>query len=133
MCALKSLKSISFMCAATLGIALFVHAQSSPIQFTGEAFVPGGPLNLWYRQPAADHPAVQPVGAPAIAAATAAWVKALPLGNGRLGAMIFGGVVNERLQLNEDTLWAGGPYDDVNPDARGALPEVRRLLFADNL
>ena len=48
---------------------------------------------------------MQPVGAPAIAAATSEWVKALPVGNGRLGAMVFGGVVNERLQLNEDTLW----------------------------
>jgi alpha-L-fucosidase 2 len=52
----------------------------------------------------------------------------LPVGNGRLGAMIFGGVVHERLQLNEDTLWAGRPYDPVNPDAKAALPEVRRLL-----
>jgi alpha-L-fucosidase 2 len=122
-------KSISFICAATLAAALFVHAQSSPIRFTGEALVPGGPLNLWYRQPAADHPFIQQVGAPAIAAATAEWVKALPVGNGRLGAMVFGGVINERLQLNEDTLWAGGPYDPVNPDAHDALPEVRRLLF----
>ena len=42
--------------------------------------------------------------------------------------MVFGGVVHERLQLNEDTLWAGRPYDPVNPDAKAALPEVRRLL-----
>jgi len=42
--------------------------------------------------------------------------------------MVFGGVVHERLQLNEDTLWAGRPYDPVNPDAKDALPEVRRLL-----
>src|SRR6185369_4312666 len=56
--------------------------------------------------------------------------RALPVGNGRLGAMVFGGVVEERLQLNEDTLWAGAPYDPVNPDARDALPEVRRLLAA---
>ena len=61
-------------------------------------------------------------------AGTAEWVRALPVGNGRLGAMVFGGVVNERLQLNEDTLWAGRPYDPVNPDAKAALPEVRRLL-----
>jgi alpha-L-fucosidase 2 len=58
------------------------------------------------------------------------WVRALPVGNGRLGAMVFGGVVHERLQLNEDTLWAGRPYDPVNPEARNALPEVRRLLAA---
>lgn len=67
---------------------------------------------LWYRQPAA------------------AWTEALPIGNGRLGAMIFGGVTQERLQLNEDTLWTGGPYDPINPQARAALPEVRRLIAA---
>ena len=44
--------------------------------------------------------------------------------------MVFGGVINERLQLNEATLWAGGPYNPVNPDARDALPEVRRLISA---
>src|SRR5688572_9598196 len=66
---------------------------------------------LWYNQPAQE------------------WVEALPVGNGRIGAMIFGGVRKERLQLNEDTLWGGGPYDPVNPEARDALPEVRRLVF----
>ncbi len=82
------------------------------IDYTGEAPAPEEPLTLWYRRPAEQ------------------WVEALPVGNGRIGAMIFGGVVNERLQLNEDTLWAGGPYDPVNPEARAALPEVRRLIFA---
>jgi alpha-L-fucosidase 2 len=53
----------------------------------------------------------------------------LPIGNGRLGAMIFGGVNQEHLQLNEDTLWAGGPYDPNNPRARTALPKVRQLIF----
>ena len=43
--------------------------------------------------------------------------------------MVFGGENRERLQLNEDTLWAGGPYDPVNPDAKAALPEVRQLVF----
>lgn len=56
------------------------------------------------------------------------WVEALPVGNGRLGAMVFGGIHQERLQLNEDTLWAGGPYDPSNPEARDALPQVRQLL-----
>lgn len=59
------------------------------------------------------------------------WVEALPIGNGRLGAMIFGGVARERLQLNEDTLWAGGPYDPSSPDALRALPEIRRLVFEE--
>ncbi|WP_322963639.1 glycoside hydrolase family 95 protein [Sphingomonas fuzhouensis] len=70
---------------------------------------------LWYRQPAK------------------AWTEALPIGNGRLGAMVFGGIARERLQLNEDSLWAGGPYDAVNPAARSALPEVRRLIAAGRL
>jgi alpha-L-fucosidase 2 len=68
-------------------------------------------LTLWYRQPAQK------------------WTEALPVGNGRLGAMVFGGVTNEVLQLNEDTLWAGGPYDPNSPDALAALPEVRQLIF----
>lgn len=65
---------------------------------------------LWYDRPAAK------------------WEEALPVGNGRLGAMIFGGPGEERLQLNEGTLWAGGPYDPVNPRAKEALPKVRQLV-----
>ena len=79
--------------------------------FTGEAPPPAEPLSLWYRRPAPD------------------WTEALPVGNGRLGAMVFGGVERERLQLNEDTLWAGGPYDPDNTNALAALPEARRLIF----
>jgi alpha-L-fucosidase 2 len=88
---------------------------------------PASPLTLWYRAPASDHPLVLRANGPG---ADAEWVRALPVGNGRLGAMVFGGVVHERLQLNEDTLWAGRPYDPVNPEAREALPEIRRLLAA---
>ncbi len=66
---------------------------------------------LWYRQPAA------------------VWEEALPVGNGRLGAMVFGGAPVERIQFNEETLWDGYPRERVNPKAREALPEVRRLLF----
>jgi len=69
-------------------------------------------LRLWYRRPATQ------------------WVEALPLGNGRLGAMVWGGAKHERIQLNEDTLYAGGPYDPTPSGALAALPEVRRLLFA---
>src|SRR3546814_13514836 len=56
--------------------------------------------------------------------------EALPIGNGRLGAMLFGGIKRERFQLNEDTLWSGGPYSNVNPRARQALPKIRDLIFA---
>src|SRR5688572_30584889 len=58
------------------------------------------------------------------------WNQALPLGNGRLGAMVFGNLNAERIQLNENSLWMGGPRDTNNPDALKHLAEVRRLLFA---
>jgi alpha-L-fucosidase 2 len=68
-------------------------------------------LKLWYRQPAER------------------WLEALPVGNGTLGAMVFGGTTRERIQLNEQTLWDGHKRDTVNPEAAEYLPEVRRLLF----
>jgi len=67
-------------------------------------------LSLWYEQPAGP------------------WVEALPVGNGRLGAMVFGRVAQERVQLNIDTLFGGGPYTPDNPEALQALPRVRALL-----
>ena len=57
------------------------------------------------------------------------WTDALPIGNGRLGAMVFGGVPAERLQLNEDSLWSGSPRQWNNPAAKQHLPEVRRLVL----
>ncbi|WP_043633233.1 glycosyl hydrolase family 95 catalytic domain-containing protein [Nonomuraea candida] len=57
------------------------------------------------------------------------WLRALPIGNGRLGAMVFGNVDTERLQLNEDTVWAGGPYDQSNPRGPAALGQIRQLVF----
>ncbi len=68
-------------------------------------------LKLWYTQPAKQ------------------WVEALPVGNGRLGAMIYGDPSKELIQLNENTVWAGSPYRNDNPEAREALPEVRKLIF----
>ena len=70
------------------------------------------PLVLWYPQPARQ------------------WVEALPVGNGRLAAMVFGGAAEERLQLNEDTVWAGSPHHNNMPTAHDALPEIRRRIFA---
>ena len=69
-------------------------------------------LKLWYKQPA-----------------HTTWTKALPLGNGRLGAMVFGNVSKEILQLNESSFWSGGPSRNDNPDAKAALPAIRRLIF----
>jgi len=58
------------------------------------------------------------------------WNEALPIGNGRMGAMVSGHPAKERVQLNEDSLWYGGPRDRNNPDAAKVLPEIRRLIFA---
>jgi alpha-L-fucosidase 2 len=104
--------SVTRLFALAVLAATFLQAPRT-LQYVGDAAPPASNLSLWYRRPADTE-----------------WVRALPVGNGRLGAMVFGGVVNERLQLNEDTLWAGAPYDPVNPDAKEALPEVRRLLVA---
>jgi alpha-L-fucosidase 2 len=112
----------------TAAVLLAAGQTPAATDFVGEAPPPSSVLSLWYRQPAADRPL--PASRPRGRGADAEWVRALPVGNGRLGAMVFGGVVHERLQLNEDTLWAGRPYDPVNPDAKEALPEVRRLVAA---
>jgi len=58
-----------------------------------------------------------------------AWEHALPVGNGRLGAMVFGETATDRIQFNEETLWSGGPYDPVQEGAHAGLPEIQRLLF----
>lgn len=58
------------------------------------------------------------------------WTEALPLGNGRIGAMVFGGTQEERLQINESTLWGGGPHNYTNPEAYRHLQEIRQLIFA---
>lgn len=69
---------------------------------------------LWYAQPASQ------------------WEEALPLGNGRLGAMVYGDPAQENIQLNENTFWAGGPHNNLNPAALQALPEIRQLIAAGN-
>jgi alpha-L-fucosidase 2 len=69
-------------------------------------------LKLWYKQPAAK------------------WVEALPIGNGRIGAMVFGGIENDRIQFNEETLWTGEPRSHSRPGAYKYLDTIRQLLFA---
>jgi alpha-L-fucosidase 2 len=73
-----------------------------------------GDLKLWYNKPAS------------------IWEEALPLGNAKTGAMVFGGIVTERFQLNDNTLWSGYPEKGNNPDGPGILPLVREQLFAGN-
>lgn len=78
------------------------------------ASVHAQPLRLWYDKPANR------------------WEEALPLGNGRLGAMVYGSVTTENIQLNEDTFWAGGPHNNLNLAAVHALPEIRKLIEQDD-
>ncbi|MGO8674250.1 MAG: glycosyl hydrolase family 95 catalytic domain-containing protein [Limisphaerales bacterium] len=103
-------------------LALFVNGvyvagtatDPGDVTVRGAAGGPGGALTLWYRRPAGR------------------WTEACPVGNGRLGGMVWGGVKRERIDLNEDTLWSGEPYDNLNPRGLAALPEIRRLLREGN-
>ncbi len=106
------------MRVSALTAALFL-ALAAPLraESPAPAPLPGSQLSaldsqLWFTHPAAK------------------WEEALPIGSGRLGAMVFGGTENERIQFNEDTLWLGKPHDYVRAGSGEALPEVRRLLAA---
>jgi alpha-L-fucosidase 2 len=88
--------------------ALIVHALIGVVLAESAVSTPDN--RLWYAQPAAK------------------WEEALPVGNGRMGAMVFGGTASERIQFNEDTLWTGRPHDYARPDAWEHLPEIRQLL-----
>ena len=69
-----------------------------------------GKMSLWYEQPAQ------------------CWEEALPVGNGRLGAMVMGGVSSERIYLNEDSIWSGKPVNRINKDAYKNLDKIRKLI-----
>ncbi len=115
------MKALFALVSAGVVVAFATHSHAVETNanfnsaFTGELIgqspSPDETLSLWYRQPAEQ------------------WIEALPIGNGRLGAMVFGGIERDRIQLNEDTLWAGSPYDPDNTHALAALPEARRMIF----
>jgi len=71
---------------------------------------PSSSLSLWYEKSASS------------------WLEALPIGNGYMGGMIYGGYPRETIQLNSDTLWAGCPHDYSNPDALNYLAQIRQLI-----
>lgn len=98
---------------AVLAILPITTAQprAQTFSFRAPAPAPEPSSALWYDRPAG------------------AWLEALPLGNGGLGAMVYGGVPAERIQLNDDTLWSGGPKNGDNPEALKVLPEIRRLIL----
>ncbi len=104
---------------AAAGAVAAPSAQGSPAASADAAAADGQArqdhdLRLWYPEPASE------------------WLEALPIGNGRLGAMVFGGVDAERIQLNEDTVWAGGPYDPANPEGLANLGEIRNRVFRED-
>ncbi|MDR7131991.1 alpha-L-fucosidase 2 [Algoriphagus sp. 4150] len=82
------------------------------VSLTSMGYAQNDQLKLWYKQPAGE-----------------VWTDALPIGNGRLGAMVYGNVEQEIIRLNEHTVWSGGPNRNDNPDALDALPEIRKLIF----
>ena len=98
-----------FIFLSVVVFAPVIYRASGAVRPTAEK---SGATVLWYDAPAAN------------------WFAALPIGSGRLGAMVFGGTEHERIQFNEQTLWSGGPHDYNNPEAIGHLGEVRRLIFA---
>ncbi len=103
----------SFVSTAPGELALKIPRghRITPVTITGSAPPPLDPALIpWLRQPARE------------------WVEAFPIGNGRLGGMVHGGVSCEQIQLNEDTLWTGGPHCYDNPDALSHLAEVRDLI-----
>src|SRR6185312_2701300 len=69
-------------------------------------------LKLWYAAPSGS-----------------TWENALPVGNGQVGAMVYGNVLSETIQLNENTVWSGSPTRNDNPEALASLPELRTLIF----
>ena len=84
------------------------------------------PMRLWFNKPANASLADNKNGW----INNEEWLKALPIGNGFLGAMIFGDVNKERIQLNEKSLWSGSHNDSDNPNAYPSLNEIRQLLWA---
>lgn len=97
------MKKRLFLCLGFALISLACPAKNTPHNNT-----------LWYNQPAK------------------VWEEALPVGNGRLGAMIFGNPYHETIQVNEESLWSGAPINSNNPEAREHLDEIRRLVLEHN-
>jgi alpha-L-fucosidase 2 len=97
------------LCAFVLMATSLAEEQSS---YAGSPKAGGSDMILWYRQPATN------------------WLQALPLGNGMIGAMVFGGVPQERIALNESTFWSGRPHNYDNPEAFQYFPQIRDLVFA---
>ncbi len=95
-----------------LSAILAVSSFAASVQTARSAAPDWSQTKIWYQHPAAR------------------WEEAFPVGNGRLGAMVFGRTDEERIALNEETYWSGGPYSQTVPGASQSLAEIRRLIFA---
>ena len=106
------MKCLAFLCFALLACSV-VRSQNEdfPAKINTRTFNPS--TLLWYTSPAQK------------------WDEALPVGNGRLGAMVFGKNGEERIQLNEETYWSGGPYSTVVKGGYKVLPEIQKLVFEE--
>jgi len=110
MMAIPSRRALTLAAALTVVLILATGARAQETARTG----PDPATRLWY-----SHPADK-------------WENAFPVGNGRLGAMVFGKTDEEEIQINEETYWSGGPYSTVVKGGYAALPEIRKLIFEDN-
>ena len=102
-------KLISILLLLGISLQSMVLGQDIPDRINDKEFDPAN--LLWYETPAAK------------------WEEALPVGNGRLGAMVFGKYGEEIIQLNEETYWSGGPYSTVVSGGANYLPEIQKLIF----
>src|SRR5690349_18649758 len=107
------LAAISVTCVGLAAVAAGHSAQQSPSSAARPAWNPSSVI--WRAQPASK------------------WDDALPVGNGRLGAMVFGKTDEERIQINEDTYWTGGPYSTTTKGGAAHLPDIQKLIFDGEL
>ena len=107
---MASMKNASLVVGAVAAFGIVIGLSRA-----AEMTAPAEPMGVWFVAPARS------------------FHESCPLGNGRLGAMDFGGVGKERIALNESSLWSGGPYDGNRYDAHWCLPEVRKKLFAGDI
>jgi alpha-L-fucosidase 2 len=97
----------------SVAVGMLVFGLSCTAALCGAAETNQRDMVLWYRQPAQQ------------------WLQAMPLGNGMIGAMVFGGVPLERIALNESSFWSGRPHNYDNPEGAQYYPQIRDLVFAD--
>ena len=93
-------------------LASMVLALISPIQMMAKKTIQDNSYRLWYEAPAKH------------------WLEALPIGNSHLGGMVYGGTIDENIQLNEETFWSGGPHSNNSQKSLASLPKVRELIFS---